>query len=153
MTTVYDVPADKIVSKLSDELKDIYDKKKMNPPEWVSFVKTGNNKQRPPEDPDWWFVRCASMLRKIYIDGPVGVSRLRSYYGGTKNRGVRPSKFTKASGNILRKAMIQLEELGFVNTEGKKGRIISNQGRSLLDKVAQAVKVEIKDELPKLAVY
>jgi small subunit ribosomal protein S19e len=30
-------------------------------------------------NPDWWFVRAASMLRKLYLRGPIGVSRMRKF--------------------------------------------------------------------------
>ncbi|MGZ4852721.1 MAG: 40S ribosomal protein S19, partial [Halobacteriota archaeon] len=44
----------------------------------------------------------------------------------------KPERFVKGSGSIIRKAMQQLENAGFVKTT-PKGREISSQGRSLLD--------------------
>ena len=38
MTTIYDVPADSLISELVKELKA---NKKINQPEWAQFVKTG----------------------------------------------------------------------------------------------------------------
>ena len=38
MAKVFDVPAEDLISKLSDQLKK---DKKINPPEWASYVKTG----------------------------------------------------------------------------------------------------------------
>ena len=75
---------------------------KIVPPEWAGDVKTGMHRQLPPAQPDWWYTRCASILRRIYIDGPVGVQRLRSLYGGRRNRGVRPDRHERASGAIIR---------------------------------------------------
>ena len=52
------------------------------------------------------------MLRKLYMNGPVGVSQLRKEYGGRKRRGVRPAHFAKAGGNIIRTILQQLEQAG-----------------------------------------
>ncbi len=153
LTTIYDVPSDKLIGNLKDEIKNLYNKNKLTPPEWVPFVKTGHHKQRPPEDPDWWYVRCASLLRRIYLNGPVGVSRLRSFYGGGKDRGSKESKFTKASGSVIRKAIMQLEKLGLLKVKEKEGRVISSKGQSLLDKVSNNVIKEIKEKYPKLGIY
>src|SRR3989344_1499468 len=71
-------------------------------PEWVDFVKTGTNKMRPNIDPDFWYSRAASILRQIYLRKIVGVGRLRTRYGGRKDRGMRPPEFRKASGKIIR---------------------------------------------------
>ena len=84
MTTIYDVPADSLISEVAKELNE---NKKIAPPEWATFVKTGVHKERRPDNPDWWYVRCASILRKVYMDGPVGINSLKTYYGGKKDRG------------------------------------------------------------------
>jgi small subunit ribosomal protein S19e len=82
--SVGEVPADALIKRLSEELKKL---KELEPPVWARFAKTGPHKERPPEQSDWWYSRAASILRRLYIDGPVGVSRLRTYYGGRQNRG------------------------------------------------------------------
>jgi small subunit ribosomal protein S19e len=125
---------------------------KTKPPEWARFVKTGAHKELSPDNADWWFVRCASILRRIYIDGPVGVSRLRSFYGGRHRNGVTPVHFSKGSGSIVREALQQLEKAGFVKTQ-KTGRIISPQGQSFLDDVANEVKLELVKFNPAIAKY
>ena len=84
MTTVYDVPADLLIKRVAEKLKSM-----VKPPEWAKYVKTGVHKQRAPEQEDWWYIRLASILRRVYIDGPVGIERLRTYYGGRKRRGVQ----------------------------------------------------------------
>ncbi|GBF36198.1 30S ribosomal protein S19e [Methanofervidicoccus abyssi] len=138
MTTVYDVPPSKLIEKVAKKLKEM----NIDRPEWVDFVKTGAHKERRPHDPDWWYIRCASILRKIYINGPVGVERLRTAYGGRKNRGHKPERFVKASGNIIRKALQALERLDLV-TKTKEGRVITPKGQSLLDNTAKEVMDEI----------
>jgi small subunit ribosomal protein S19e len=136
MTNVYDVDANALIAAAALELKT-----KVKAPEWSEFVKTGVSKERPPEDPDWWFVREASILRKIYVKGPIGVSRLRNEYRAKKNRGVRPEKSFKASGKIIRLATQQLEEQGLVKkTKPANGREITAAGMKFLDNIANKVK-------------
>ena len=101
---------------------------------------------------DWWYVRCASILRRVYIDGPVGISRIRSFYGGRHRNGVTPVHFSKGSGSVAREALQQLEKAGFVKAQ-KSGRIISPQGRSFLDNTANEVKAEVIKINPAMAKY
>ena len=140
MTTVYDVPADLLINRVAEELKN---DSKVKSPEWVNFVKTGVHKARRPENPDWWYVRAAALLRRVYIDGPVGVNSLRTHYGGKKDRGSRPEKFRRGSGAIIRRALQQLEESGLIKRE-ENGRVITPEGRSFLDKAAAEVKKEVE---------
>lgn len=149
MTTVYDVPAETLINSTAQKLKN---DNKVMPPEWARFAKTGAHKELSPDNADWWFVRCASILRRIYIDGPVGVSRLRSFYGGRHRNGVRPVHFSKGSGSIAREALQQLEKAGFVKAQ-KTGRIISPAGQSFLDNAANEVKSELVKSNPAIAKY
>ncbi|HDJ26676.1 MAG TPA: 30S ribosomal protein S19e [Candidatus Bathyarchaeota archaeon] len=156
MPTPYDVPADLLIRRLARYLKEEVDA--VRPPEWAMFVKTGVHAQRPPQDPDWWYVRCASLLRKLYMRGPIGVERLRSMYGGRKDRGHRPEHHVKGSGSIIRKALQQLEEAGLVtkavNERGVViGRVLTPKGRSLLDRIATEVKRELEKTMPELRKY
>ncbi|MGC8993572.1 MAG: 30S ribosomal protein S19e [Candidatus Aenigmatarchaeota archaeon] len=132
MVSVLEVPADKLIERLKEELKKF---EKIKPPLWAKMVKSGAHKERPPEQEDFWYIRAASILRRIYIDGPVGVSRLRTYYGGRKRRGRRPARAYKAGGAIIRKILQQLEESNLVTKE-KKGRVLTPFGRKFLDKIA-----------------
>ena len=132
MTTLYDVPANKLIELTATKLKS---DERLAPPEWSSWVKTGVHREHPPQNDDWWYVRCAALLRRIAMDGPVGTQRLRSVYGGKTDNSSKPERFVKGSGSIIRKAMQQLENAGFVKTT-PKGREISSQGRSLLDNSA-----------------
>ena len=139
MASVNDINPEKAINAIAGELKKM---KEISPPDWAKFVKSGNHRMRPPANPDWWHIRAASVLKNIYNHGPVGVSKMRSRYGGRKNMGRRPHKFTKASGNILRKITQQLEKAGLVKQSQSlhKGRIISPKGQSLLDKTAVQLK-------------
>lgn len=134
MTTVYDVPADKLIEGLKEKLKEV---KEISPPEWTTFVKTSSGKERSPDQEDWWYIRAASILRKVYLRGPVGVSRLRRVYGSKKNRGHKPAKFRRASGAIIRNIFKQLEAAGLVKKE--TGRVITPKGQSLLDTLSKEI--------------
>ena len=139
MSTVYDVPADELIPRIAEELKKA---KEVTPPEWASIVKTGAQRERPPTDPDWWYTRCAAILRRLYVKGPSGVSRLRTAYGGRKRRGSRPNYFSKGSGSIIRTALQQLEAAGLVEHEKSSGRQLTSQGRSFLDKLAHMMRTK-----------
>lgn len=151
MTTVYDIPANALITRLTEYIKGNI--QEVTPPEWAAYVKTGSHVERAPHDLDWWYVRSASMLRKIYLKGPIGVSRLRKEYGGRKRRGVRPAHFRKAGGAIIRQILQQLEAAGLAAKVDKGGRIISPKGRSLLDALSTQIKRELEREMPELKVY
>lgn len=148
MASVNDIGPEKANQLLASELKKI---DKITPPSWASFVKTGNHKERPPENPDWWFVRAASILKNIYNHGPVGVSKMRTRYGGKKDRGRKPERFAKASGNIIRKIVQQLESAELIknSTTQHKGRMIAPRGQSLLDKISLTKSKPTKKEIKK----
>lgn len=149
MTTVYDVPANELIEYVAKKLEEM---EEFKPPEWAAFVKTGVHKERSPQQSNWWYVRVAAIFRKVYTDGPVGIERLRSIYGGRKRRGSKPPKFRKGSGAIIRKALQQLEKAGFVEKKDK-GRVVTAKGRAFLDKSASEIKKELVKEIPALEKY
>ncbi len=150
MPTVYDIPANILVRRLAQDLKS---REEIAPPEWAPFVKTGANKERAPDDADYWFVRCASILRKIYLNGPIGTEKLRIEYGSRKRRGTKPNKFQKSGGAIIRTALQQLERAGFVKKRGRQGRELTDIGRSYMDKLSSTLKVELSKAIPELEKY
>jgi len=117
---------------LAEALKGVPEFKK---PEWVDFVKTSVHKQRPTAEIDFWHKRAASILRQIYIQEIVGVERLRTRYGGRKDRGMRPPEFRKGGGKIIRVILQQAESAGFVEkVKGKHaGRKLTEKGKTLLE--------------------
>ncbi len=141
MTTGRDVPPDLLIEELTTRLKELPE---IQPPEWAKYVKLGVHKELPPENPDWWYVRAASVLRKIYLRGPIGVQRLRLEYGGLRNRGVKPEHFYRGSGNVLRKILQQLEKAELVSRDQSgKGRIISPTGMKFVDNAAREVALKV----------
>jgi len=137
MVTVYDVPANRLIKMAAEKLRDFPE---VTPPQWVAYAKSGAHAIRAPEGADFWYVRCASLLRSVYMKSPTGVSRLKTKYGGRKKRGSRPEHHADAGGSMIRKALQQLEKAGLMEQKKKKGRIISAKGRSFLDSIAKEVK-------------
>ena len=149
MAKVYDVPADIFVTRLSEILKN----EDIPAPEWTYFVKTGTHAEKPPQNSDWWHVRCASILRKTYLHGPVSVNDLRTMYGGGRPVGYGAAHHKDASGAIIRNAIHGLEKLSYVKKLDKKGRILTKQGTQKLDKLATEILSELIKKEPGLKIY
>jgi len=151
LVVVYDVPQDMLIKRLSEELKRRYSQ--VSPPAWTIYVKSGSHVERQPQDKNWWYTRCASLLRKVYIHGPIGLSELRSMYGGRKSVKYYPSHHRNGGGAVIRKALHQLEASDLVKKHGDKGRIVTSQGRALLDRLSTEIFKEIVKVNPSLAKY
>jgi small subunit ribosomal protein S19e len=147
MVSIKEVDPELFINKLAERLKN---EKIITQPEWALYVKTGVSRERPPENPDWWYIRAASILRRIAIDGPVGVSRLRTYYGSRQRRGSQPEKFRKGSGKIIRTILQQFEKAGLIEQIKddttktskkyiKKGRILTKQGEKLINEIIKSI--------------
>lgn len=134
MVTALDVDANDLIGKVAEKLREM----KVKKPDFVGVVKSGAHADRPPEDPNFWYMRCASILRQTYARTNVGTNRLRRHYGGRKNRGVRPQKHFDAGGSTIRKAMQEMERVGLLKKE-KVGRSLTASGRKLLDGAAKEV--------------
>ncbi len=120
--------------------KELSKKQEFKAPEWAPFAKTGAHKERPPAREDWWTVRAAAILRTLATRGPIGVSKLRTKYGGRKRTGHDPSHFAKGSGSVARHALQQLDKAGFSKQDvrnGRKGRVATPRGIALLEQVAK----------------
>lgn len=131
MVNAFDVEPNKLIAKTAEKLKGELEK-----PAFVGLVKTGSHAVRPPQQADFWFVRCASILRHAYVNEVVGVNRLRRHYGGRKRSGVKPEHHRPAGGSTIRKAIQSLEKAGYL-MKVKAGRKLSPKGRKLLDAVAK----------------
>ncbi len=142
MVTVYDVPGTELIKEITKELKQ---NKNIIQPDYVNYVKTGAHNERAPQDEDWYYTRMASILRRLYLDGPgIGTESLRTYYGGRKNRGVKPHKKVKAGGKIIRNCLQALEKEELIKKE-KKGRILTIKGINLLNKTSKKVSDYLKE--------
>ena len=134
-----DVDPHKLLQVLIEELRK---DENIKQPDWSRYVKTGASAERPPIQQDFWYLRSAAVLRRIYLDGPVGTQRLRSYFGGKRRRGHKPAHHRKAGGKIVRTVLQQLEKAGYIQKveKPKKGRAIAPKGQRLIDKAMRAVK-------------
>ncbi len=138
--SIYELNAQEYNLKLAEALKKIPEFKE---PEWAQFVKSSPSKERPIDDPDFWYKRAASILRQIYLKKILGVSRLRTKYGSRKNRGSRPEKFQKASGKIIRIILQQSDMAGFTEIaktirgvrSKKPGRQLTQRGKEFLETI------------------
>ncbi len=148
MAKVFDVPPNELVERLAVQLRE----EGIAEPEWTAFVKTGAHADRPPHRRDWWYVRCASILRKIYMHGPMGINELRKEYGGGRPSGYGAAHHRPAGGAIIRNAVHGLEKLGLVE-QSKSGRIVSSAGMKKLDGVATQILHEMIQDNPSLKVY
>lgn len=129
---VYEVEPQQYNLKLAEALKNVPE---FQTPEWADFVKSSSSKERPIEDPDFWYKRAASILKQIYKKNVVGVNRLRTKYGSKKNRGMKPERFVKSGGKIIRTILQQADKAGFTESvKDVRGLKVKRMGRKLTDK-------------------
>jgi small subunit ribosomal protein S19e len=150
MVSVYDVPADALIEDVADRLAD-----RIEEPEWMAYAKSGQSRELPPQQDDFWYVRAASLLRKVAKNGPIGIDHLAAEYGGRKRGSnryrVASDHSTTGSKNIIRTALQQLEDEGLVSTAKGQGRRISPEGQQFLDNAASDVLEEL--DRPELERY
>lgn len=151
MANPHDVPASKFINKLAKYLKENVDE--VQPPAWATVAKTGSHVEKQPQNQYWWYTRSASILRKVYVHGPIGLEKLRADYGGRKGFTVRPNHASKAGGSNVRKSLQQLEAAGLVEKASIKGRIMSPKGRKLLKDVAEDLQKDLVKTAPELRKY
>ncbi|HLD59478.1 MAG TPA: 30S ribosomal protein S19e [Candidatus Bilamarchaeaceae archaeon] len=132
MVSALDVDPNKLIEKLATKLNDL------KKPDFIGLVKTGSHNERPPEQENFWQLRCASILRQAYTNNLVGTNRLRRHYGGRKKRGVRPEHHRKSGGSTIRKALQELEKAGYMK-KSKEGRSLTPKGRQLVDQTAKEI--------------
>ncbi|VVB83306.1 30S ribosomal protein S19e [uncultured archaeon] len=138
--SVYEISPQEYNLKLAEALKNLPE---FQEPEWAKFVKSSPSKERPIEDPDFWYKRAASILRQIYKNKVVGVNRLRTKYGSKLNRGMKPEKFVRAGGKIIRVILQQADKAGFTESvndtrglkEKRMGRKMTAKGKKFLEEI------------------
>jgi len=146
---VHDVPAGKLIGLLAVEVRSMPG---MSMPTWAKYAKTGSHAERPPQQADWWFTRAASLLRKLYLNGPVGVGELESDYGGSKAVAYFPKHHRDAGGSAVRQVLKQLEQAELV-AKTPKGRVLTPKGTALLDRLSKQVFDGMVGQTPALARY
>ena len=149
MVSVHDVPSAKLITALAVQMKEVPG---VEQPEWSKFVKTGSHAERPPTNSDWWFTRAASLLRKLYLHGPLGLSDLERAYGGSKALAYFPKHHRDAAGSPIRKVLQQLEQAELVS-KTPKGRVLTPKGRAMLDRASREIFTAISEQDKSLARY
>lgn len=133
---VRDVAASRFIKEYAEHLKN---SDKFEAPVWVDTVKTGCFKELAPYGEDWYYIRAASIARKIYLRPGLGVGMLQKWYGGNYRRGARTEHFRKAAAGIIRSVLIQLEEMRVVEQLPSGGRRVTTVGQQDLDRIAGMV--------------
>ena len=149
MVSAHDVQSAKLIAAQAVQMKEVPG---VEIPEWARLVTTGSDAERPPSDSEWWFTRAASLMRKLYLHGPVGLSDLERAYGGSKALHYYPKHHRDAGGSSLRKILKQLEQAELV-TKTPKGRILSSKGRGMMDRVSKEVFASLAEGNKALARY
>lgn len=149
MVNAHDVPSSKLIGALAAQMKSLPG---VQEPDWARWVKTGSHAERPPVNADWWFSRAASLMRKLYIHGPVGLSDLERAYGGSKALHYFPKHHRDSGGSSTRRILKQLEQAELV-AKTPKGRVLSPKGRAMLDKVSREIFTSLAEENKALARY
>ncbi len=94
-------------------------------------------KELPPLDPDWYYVRSASVARRIYLNGGIGVGALAHWYGEAKSTKSRPEHFRPAARGLIRHILRQLENCGLVEECKEGGRKVTSEGQKELDTISR----------------
>lgn len=131
---VKDVPATSFISVYSKHLKE---SGQFEMPKWMEVAKSSCAKELPPVDPDFLYIRAASIIRKFGFCHTVGVGKLRQKYGSKQNNGVAPSHHRDASGKIIRYCIQQLEKMGLLEGEKLGPRKLTSKGRASIDQIAR----------------
>ena len=112
---------------------------KISLPELVDLMKTSVSRELAPYDEDWYFIRCASLARRLYVRQGTGVGAFSKVYGAKKRRGTLPGHFCRSSRGVIRGCLKQLQKIGVLEAmpEGKKGgRRLTKQGQQDCDRIA-----------------
>lgn len=141
-TCVRDVSSQAFIAAFANFLKQ---SEAVTPPDYTAFTKTATHKENSPLDNDWFYTRCAAIARKVYLK-PRGVGQLARAFGGKQRRGVRTNHFHKSCRGIIRNALKELKEAGFVEEHRNGGCQITQEGQKALDTIAVSVRYPEEDD-------
>ncbi|XP_034663063.1 LOW QUALITY PROTEIN: 40S ribosomal protein S19b [Drosophila subobscura] len=134
--TVKDVDQHVLTKVLSDFLKK---SGKITVPEQADYIKTAKFKETAPTDRDWFYTRCASIMRHLYFRSPAGVAALTKVYSGRKRNGVMPAKYCRSSDGCIRMAFHALEAARMIEKHPEGGRKLTPTGQRDMDRLANRI--------------
>lgn len=135
--SIYIVEPEKLIKTLAEKLREYPE---IKAPEGSIFWKTAFFKELAPLDSEnFWYIRSASILRKVKKFGPIGVNHLRKHYGGRNRKGPGLHHGSKGSGKIIRLILQQLEEANLIKKQDRSGRITTPEGTSLLERTSYEI--------------
>jgi small subunit ribosomal protein S19e len=85
--------------------------------------------------------------------GKVGMSALKTHYGGKRRNGVRPPKHAQGAGKVIRYCLRQLEDAGLVGQvkyqtedghEQSAGKVLTKKGTTDMDRIASQIVKELR---------
>ena len=109
--TLKDVDSHEFVRRYAVQLKK---QGKISLPELVDLMKTSVAKELAPYDEDWYYIRCASLARRLYVRQGTGVGAFSKVYGSKKRRGTLPGHFCRASRGVIRSCLKALVKVFFL---------------------------------------
>lgn len=130
---VRDVSATAFIKAYAEHLKN---SDKFDLPVWSDTIKTAVFKELAPYGDDWYYIRAASIARKVYLRPGIGMGQLQKWYGGAYRRGARTEHFRKAASGVIRSVLLQLEEMKVVEKLEAGGRRVTVVGQQDLDRVS-----------------
>ena len=143
--TVKDVPAKEFIDAFAKHLKK---GNRIKMPEWATFYKTACYKDLSPYDPDWLYIRAASVAYQLYMRQKVGVNTLRKHYGGKQRNGTCTEHSRISAGKCIRYCLIELERASLVgkmyyeNKDGQQvpnGKALTKKGTTDMDRIAREI--------------
>jgi len=120
-------------------------------PACSELMKTSHGRERAPQSNDWYYMRCAAVLRHIYLRPGNGYGGMSKAFGNKKNRGSKPERTIKAATGPLHWACKSLEGLKLIAKGKGKGRVLTREGRKRADTVAFNVKIHRRHATTKKA--
>ncbi|ELA46206.1 hypothetical protein VCUG_02287 [Vavraia culicis subsp. floridensis] len=136
---IYQVDPTSFIGTLSSHLKN---NNLLTQPQNIDIIKSCSGKQNAPLDPDWLYVRAASVYRHFltahFKNERITVTRLASLYGCKKDRGSRPGKKVRASKGHLRSIVRDFGKLGWL-VEDDKGKFVSEDGIKLSEQLIEKI--------------
>lgn len=135
-TRIFEVQPTAFIDTLSSYLKE---NTLLTVPEYIDIIKTSHGKENAPANPDWLYVRAASVFRRFLVaqikHEPITLGRLASAYGCKKDRGARPGKRARASRGHLKSILDDFMARGWiVRTEDGKS-VASDDGIRLGEEI------------------